>query len=183
MKTKKKKAPKISTLKNKLWSLTSQIVRLRDANADGYAKCCTCDTVKFWRGEGLQAGHFCPAARGGATRWLLININAQCGHCNGPLSSNPLEYYAFMLEKHGQAEVDALRRKSHDVVKVSRGEYEEMIDERAAMLARMILSHEGQLDIPRMNIENRRTEPSWVASAGLREKVRIQAIECDKIKV
>ena len=125
--------PKLTTLKKKLWKLTSEYVRRRDANSEGYVKCCTCSTTKHWKE--MQAGHFIPQAQGNAVKWDLRNIAPQDYRCNINLGGNGAEYYPFMIETYGQDIVDELRRLSHTTVKFTVSDLQQKIDEMTQLLA------------------------------------------------
>jgi len=103
----KKKSKKISLakLKKKACKIMSNYIRIMASNADGFAECVTCKTVKPWKE--LQNGHFIPGRRG----WILFNEdcqNPQCYVCNVILKGNWPAYYEYMLEKHGLEKVHAL---------------------------------------------------------------------------
>jgi hypothetical protein len=153
MKTKKKKPISISTLRTKLWSITSEYVRYAAADYNGYVACVTCGVIKFWQGDGMQCGHWIPKARGNATAWDLRNLNPQCSKCNVLLGSNGPEYYPYMLATYGQAVVDELRQLCGASVKLTRTDYLEMIDERAGLLADLVMSRKRGCDIPRLDIK------------------------------
>lgn len=107
---KKKKTPSLTVayLRNKiLWPVFSQYIRFRDANEDGITQCATCGKRAFWKGEGMQAGHFNPG-RHNAILFDERGVNTQCYHCNVGLKGAPREYNAFMLEKYGQEIIDEL---------------------------------------------------------------------------
>ena len=124
MKTKK---PSISTLKKKLWKLTSEYVRRSAANDDGYAKCVTCGIEKPYKE--LQSGHFIPKALGTSIYFDLRNIHPQCYRCNINLGSNGPEYFRFMQERYGDEVIEDLRALSRTTLKLYASDYEEMIED------------------------------------------------------
>jgi len=123
MKTKK---PSISTLKKKLWKLTSEYVRRSASDSNGIAECVTCGARKDWRE--LQAGHFIPKALGTAIYFDLRNIHTQCYRCNINLGSNGPEYFRFMQERYGDEVIEDLRALSRTTLKLYASDYEEMIE-------------------------------------------------------
>lgn len=125
----------IPQLKKKLWTLTSQYVRLRAADSAGYCSCVTCGLTKRW--QEMQAGHWIPAAQGNATRWDTRNIHVQCYRCNVNLGGNGPEYAVFMEETYEREVMDELRMLSCQTRKITRAEYETMIDEMAERLAKI----------------------------------------------
>lgn len=71
----KKKAPTIKELKEKLDKVFSYYIRLRDADENGYCKCCTCGKKFHWKK--IQNGHW--ISRGKlSTRFHEQNCNSQC---------------------------------------------------------------------------------------------------------
>lgn len=95
----------VSQLKTKCWELCSEYNRRKDADWRGYAKCCTCPTIKQWK-EG-DAGHFL----GGRTNGILFDdrgIHFQCKPCNGFRGGEQAIYKDFMLERYGQEVIDEL---------------------------------------------------------------------------
>ena len=124
----KKKKPSISTLKKKLWKLTSEYVRKKASNSqDGTAKCVTCGAVRPYKE--LQAGHFIPKALGTAIYFDLRNIHPQCYRCNINLGSNGPEYFRYMQDTYGDGVIDDLRRLSRTTLKLYASDYEEMIED------------------------------------------------------
>jgi len=124
---------KLTPLKNKLWKLTSEYIRRRDADFEGMVLCCTCGIRKHWKE--LQAGHFIPQAQGNATRWDLTNIHPQCYRCNINLGGNGPEYYPYIEKRYGSGYADELRLKSKDIVKLTANDYICMIEEIKTKLA------------------------------------------------
>lgn len=134
----KKKQPSLKTLRDKAWSLTSQYIRLREADEDGYCRCVTCGITKHWKEQ--QAGHFIPQARGNAIRWDLRGISPQCYRCNINLGGNGAEYTIYMLDRYGREVVDDLRRVASTTRIMRRADYEAIIEDMAAKLARIALN-------------------------------------------
>lgn len=132
----------VSQLRKKLWELTSKFVRLSAADSYGFCFCVTCSARLDWIYE-AQAGHFIAKAQGNATAWDLRNIHVQCYRCNINLGGNGAEYYPWMLNKYGEDVVSELRRLSKTTRKITRAEYEIMIDEMATKLARLIVLKKG----------------------------------------
>jgi 5-methylcytosine-specific restriction endonuclease McrA len=77
----KKKPAKTDRQKliNKLDTVFSEFVRLRDSDHQGICKCITCNVPKHW--TDMDAGHFVTRDNH-ATRWEEENVNAQCQSCN-----------------------------------------------------------------------------------------------------
>ena len=109
---KKKTTRATGKLKAKAWAAFSLWIRRRDALATlgstTQARCCTCQKVYPITGPGcLHTGHFIPGRR----MPLLLepsNCAAQCYACNIHKHGDWPNYYAYMLRKYGQAEIDRL---------------------------------------------------------------------------
>ena len=65
----------------KLDKVFSEYVRKKHANKLGYVKCYTCDKKAYWKGEGMQNGHFISRSSR-ALRWDEDNCRPQCYACN-----------------------------------------------------------------------------------------------------
>lgn len=81
-----------------LWDMFSIYIRLRDADENGYVKCCTCGKMARWRGDGMQAGHFVGRQHWG-TRYNEKNVNTQCSGCNGPYGAGQQAKHAIYIDK------------------------------------------------------------------------------------
>lgn len=88
-KTKKPKKSDRQRLINKLDTIFSEYVRLRDSDQNGICKCITCGEFKHWRE--MDAGHFVTRENMG-TRWEEENVNAQCQQCNRFKSGKQFEH-------------------------------------------------------------------------------------------
>lgn len=135
------KTKTITSLRNKLWKLTSLYVRLRGSDFDDNCSCVTCGHTRHYKE--MQAGHFIPKAQGNATAWDLRNIHPQCYRCNINLGGNGAEYFPFMLKTYGSEVVDELRQLSNTSRKISRVQYEEMIEHLQQKLQELIKQREN----------------------------------------
>jgi len=120
----KKKERSLPSYKKEAWSLLSKIIRLYYADKDGYCRCVTCNVKKHWKE--MQAGHFIDG-RNNAILFVRIGINPQCFACNIKKHGNKVEYFAYMLKKHGFSVINHLRTLKHQTLKITREEYKEMI--------------------------------------------------------
>lgn len=101
---KKKKKVKISTLKKKVWTLASPVLRKLDCIKRGngdYVKCATCSETKHWKE--FDAGHFVSAKHNILT-FDERNVHCQCRRCNSMLHGNMAEYMLFMQRQYGVEE-------------------------------------------------------------------------------
>jgi hypothetical protein len=95
----------VKSLKAEVWDLFSEYIRKRDADANGYCKCCTCGKVDFWKN--MQAGHYI-SRRHNRILFDERNVNAQCAGCNCFGHGKEAAYKEFMLKKYSQATIDTL---------------------------------------------------------------------------
>jgi hypothetical protein len=121
----------VNAWKSRVWDETSVIVRLRDADAEGFVSCCTCGVRKHWRR--VDAGHFLDGRTNG-TLFDLRGIHPQCKPCNGNLKQAPkdtkIRYEAFMLERYGREVVDELRALARSTRQFTVAELVAMREER-----------------------------------------------------
>jgi 5-methylcytosine-specific restriction endonuclease McrA len=108
----------LATLKRKLDKVFSLYIRTRDQGKP----CITCG-----KRHELEAGHFIPRQHL-ATRWDEKNVNGQCSYCNRWLHGNQAEYYLSLVRLYGKPTVDSLMRLKKTTVKLTRADYEKMIE-------------------------------------------------------
>lgn len=96
-----------------------RFIRLRDTDADGYGKCCSCDKpIHFHDG---QAGHFVTRQHK-ATRWDEENVHLQCIYCNQWEGGNAYEY----AKRLGFDKAEELMARSRQITKLSDAEFEDI---------------------------------------------------------
>ena len=128
------KKSKKQKLKLKAWNLFSEWVRRRDADKDGYVNCVTCGKGAYWKGEGMQAGHFIA----GRTLSLLFderNCHTQCYGCNVGRNGSYVEYFIYMENRYGRKVIDELRYLKNQSRKYSISDYEELITDLEGKLS------------------------------------------------
>ena len=81
-------------------------IRLRDSDENGYCKCFTCDTVKYWKN--MDCGHYVKRQHQG-TRFNEKNSNVQCVNCNWNLQGNDAIYRERIIKLYGQETHDLLK--------------------------------------------------------------------------
>jgi len=126
-KKKRKKLKSIPSLRNKLWSIVSEVVRRGSADDQGYVTCVTCNKSLHWKEA--HAGHFIPRARGIACYFECRNIHPQCPGCNffgGEMVK--IRYSQWMTRMYGQDEVDRLIALAATTVHLTRADYDEKIE-------------------------------------------------------
>jgi hypothetical protein len=92
----------------------SKFVRLRDADSNGCAQCCTCGKyidVKF-----ADCGHWIKRQHQ-ATRFSEMNCHTQCKKCNAFEQGRDADYERFLIEKYGRDKVDILKFEGTRTVK------------------------------------------------------------------
>ena len=127
------KAEKLSTLKAKLWRLTSEYVRRSYANKEGYVSCYTCGFTYYW--NEVDAGHGI-GGRSNAVLFDLEIIRPQCKKCNMP--PNCGMYYEFgkrLNQENGEGWYEEKKIKSTQPVKFTKSAIKDMIEEMKQKIA------------------------------------------------
>lgn len=122
------KLPTRKKLVERLDSLTSQIVRLRDG------QCVLCHST-----ERLQCGHLFGRRSHGA-RWDLErdgNCHTQCAGCNQRHNYDPWKYFNWYLDWHGRKAFDELYKRWSAGRKYSRLELIALVAEYEIKLKEM----------------------------------------------
>ena len=117
---KRQKAKSLSQLKKALDGVFSLWVR-----KSGNGRCYTCG--RLVGANGGQAGHFISRSYL-ATRWDEDNVRQQCVGCNVFGGGKPLDFEEHLREEIGNKRVDDLKKRRHQIVKMSRAEYETRIE-------------------------------------------------------
>lgn len=112
LQAKKEKQGSWKVLVKKADDIFSKLVRLRDSDSFGRAKCITCPCIKLT--SQMDSGHFM-SRKHFATRWELKNAAAQCKGCNGPKSGMQYEFSLKLDERFGQGTAERMRIKSKNV--------------------------------------------------------------------
>jgi 5-methylcytosine-specific restriction endonuclease McrA len=121
---KRKKLPSLAKLKRDLDKAFSRYIRLRACDGCNRGICVTCGSVVDY--SAANAGHFI-ARQHLATRYDERNVHLQCVMCNLYKHGNLINYTLFMQNRYGQEVVDELMRLKRTSVKLSRGDYEELL--------------------------------------------------------
>jgi len=107
----------IKGLRNAAWVLMSEFVRRRDRGI-----CFTCGDRRDWKQQ--QAGHF---VHKNSLDFDERNVNCQCARCNKWLHGNLTVYAMRLMEKYGKEIVNDLVVAGNFVLKLGRGEIENII--------------------------------------------------------
>lgn len=130
----KKRAPSIPTLRAKLDKVFSEWVRRRTADESGTVQCVACGVLKHWKD--MHAGHFV-SRKSTATRYDPRNVNPECPGCNTFSQDHLIGYTLWMRKTYGDAVVNYLWSQKHVPVKMTRHDYQRLIDvfrDKLAML-------------------------------------------------
>ena len=114
-----------STVKDKLDKVFSQFIRLRDSDENGFGQCCTCSKRIHWKEA--HCGHFISRRHLG-TRWDERNTALQCAYCNLYCQGQQYFFSVSIKERWGRDTVDELISLSKVTVKLTKSDYEQMID-------------------------------------------------------
>ena len=114
------KKPSRKTLVKKLDAVFSEYIRRRYAKND-IAECVTCGKKDHWKK--LQAGHFM-SRKHYSTRWDERNVEVQCNACNVFRYGEQYKFSIYL----GKELSDELYLKSHQTVKFSNIDLQDMID-------------------------------------------------------
>ena len=120
MKGRKKRS--LKSLRAELDRVFSLFIRTRDADENGMGACITCGK---WRK--LEAGHYVKR-RNLAGRWHEMNVAGQCSFCNRWLDGAADEFYFALEKKYGTETAQSIRALKGKTVKLSREDYEQMIE-------------------------------------------------------
>ena len=109
----------------KLDTIFSIYIRRRDADENGYVKCCTCPTVKHWKE--MDCGHF--RKRGNlSTRWNERNAAVQCEICNRHKDGEYDKMQNYLMLKFGVGAIFKVIEKSHTECKLMQFEIDELTE-------------------------------------------------------
>lgn len=106
LRKKKKKLPKLKTLRNKAWHLFSIWVRSQGADFQGRVACYTCG--RLYPSSELNSGHY----RHDSHDFDPRNVKAQCVACNLYESGRSDEFYLHLIRDYGIKVADELRKRA-----------------------------------------------------------------------
>lgn len=122
-----------TSLADKYFSL---YIRVRDADENGCAKCCTCGTYKPVKE--MDCGHFVKRQHM-ATRFSEVNCATQCKRCNAFEQGRDNEFAQFIAKKYGAVALVNLQMAAKTTRKISKfelGQIAKYYKERAIELAK-----------------------------------------------
>jgi hypothetical protein len=120
----------LAKLKKQLDTVFSIYIRMKYADDDLYVKCFTCDTVLKYD-KGMQNGHFY-SRNLLSLRFNEMNCRPQCVGCNMFKKGNYIEYYRRLEAEIGKGGMDYLYHLSKQSIKLTRADYQELIEKYEA---------------------------------------------------
>ena len=110
----------------RLDTVFSEYIRLRNADNNGNVTCFTCGKVDYWKGKGMQCGHF-QSRKHYSTRWDETNCQVQCSACNVFRYGEQYKFALNLDKEFGIGTAEELLIKANEVVKISTKELESLI--------------------------------------------------------
>ena len=127
MKAKERKPKSAGKLKEEIWPIFSQYIRLSDClettGCASWGLCITCG--KKYHIKLLQAGHFIPG-RHNSNLFSEKGTHAQCYNCNINLKGNTLEYRRQIIRLYGEGYDEILEAEDRQLKKFTRAELIEL---------------------------------------------------------
>ena len=111
----------------KLDEVFSIYIRLRDADKNGNVTCFTCGKKEYWKGKGMQCGHFM-SRKHLATRWDETNCQVQCVGCNVYKYGEQYKFSVKIDSKYGSGTAEQLHQKTRETVKLDLIDLEMLIN-------------------------------------------------------
>ncbi len=111
----------------KLDTIFSEYIRRKYANKRGIVKCYTCDKKAYWKGQGMQNGHFISRASR-ILRWDERNCRVQCYACNCMRYGQNYIFAMNLNKEYGYDIAAELLQESRQLIKQTNFELEELIN-------------------------------------------------------
>lgn len=102
----------------KLDKIFSEYIRLKYADKNGIVSCYTCGKKAYWKGEGMQNGHFI-SRRSRILRWDERNCRSQCYSCNVMRYGESYIFGVKLNQEYGYNIADELLIESKKIIKQS----------------------------------------------------------------
>lgn len=102
----------------KLDKIFSEYIRRKYADKNGIVSCYTCNVKKYWRGQGIQAGHMI-SRKSRILRWSEDNVRPQCYSCNCHFYGRQLEFAMRLNQEYGYNIAEELLIESKKIIKQS----------------------------------------------------------------
>ena len=133
-KPKKKSSPSLSTLVDRLDTVFSRYIRLRDAMSSGMFRCISCGKIKPI--EQADCGHFHSRTHM-STRFDEDNCHAECRYCNRFSADHIIGYRENLIKKIGEQRFMLLDIKAHETKKWSHFELEQLAKYYRALVQKL----------------------------------------------
>ena len=133
-KPKKKSSPSLSTLVDRLDTVFSRYIRLRDAMPSGMFRCISCGKIKPI--EQADCGHFHSRTHM-STRFDEDNCHAECRYCNRFSADHIIGYRENLIKKIGEQRFKLLDIKAHETKKWSHFELEQLAKYYRALVQKL----------------------------------------------
>ena len=119
---------KRKTLVKKLDAIFSEYIRRKHADKNGIVKCYTCNKKAYWKGEGMQNGHFISRSSR-ILRWREDNCRPQCYACNCMRYGQAYIFGANLNKEFGFNKAEELLIESKKIIKQSDQDLLDLIDD------------------------------------------------------
>jgi hypothetical protein len=123
----KHKQQTLPKLKKKALDLYAEMVKL-EAAAAGKLFCYTCGARLELRTSNCQLGHYLSRGAYPGLTFHPNNNRPQCYRCNCHLHGNTIEFRERLIKEIGLSQVEELEARRHEAIKLTRSDYEEMIE-------------------------------------------------------
>ena len=133
-KPKKKSSPSLSTLVDRLDTVFSRYIRLRDAMSSGMFRCISCGKIKPI--EQADCGHFHSRTHM-STRFDEDNCHTECRYCNRFSADHIIGYRENLIKKIGEQRFMLLDIKAHETKKWSHFELEQLAKYYRALVEKL----------------------------------------------
>lgn len=133
-KARSKTQPSLTTLRDKLDTVFSKYIRLRDAMPSGMFRCISCGKIKPI--DQADCGHFHSRIHM-STRFDEDNCNAECRFCNRFSADHLIGYRENLIKKIGQQRFLLLEVRAHETKKWSSFELEQLIKYYRALVQKL----------------------------------------------
>lgn len=133
-KVRSKTQPSLTTLIDKLDTVFSRYIRLRDAMPSGMFRCISCGKIKPI--DQADCGHFHSRIHM-STRFDEDNCNAECRFCNRFSADHLIGYRENLIKKIGQQRFLLLEVRAHETKKWSSFELEQLIKYYRALVQKL----------------------------------------------
>lgn len=118
---------KRKTLIKKLDAIFSEYIRRKHADKNGIVKCYTCNKKAYWKGEGMQNGHFI-SRKSRILRWDERNCRSQCYSCNCHFYGRQYVFALNLNKEYGYNIAEELLIESKKIIKQSDQDLLDLID-------------------------------------------------------